>query len=43
MKVYIDQAYFMDYSNSIEVVMCEYGTQNNIGRLKPFYTHSLPK
>ena len=29
MKVYIDQAYFMDYSNSIEVIMCEYGTENN--------------
>jgi hypothetical protein len=30
MKVYIDQAYFMDYSNSIEVIMCDLGTQNNI-------------
>jgi len=29
MKVYVDQAYFMDYSNSIEVIMCELGTQNN--------------
>lgn len=29
MKVYIDQAYFMDYSNSIEVIMCDSGTQNN--------------
>jgi hypothetical protein len=29
MKVYIDQAYFMDYSNSIEVIMCDLGTQNN--------------
>lgn len=29
MKVYIDDAQYMDYSNSIEVVMCEYGTQNN--------------
>jgi len=29
MKVYIDQAYFMDYSNSIEVIMCELGTENN--------------
>jgi predicted YcjX-like family ATPase len=29
MKVYVDQAYFMDYSNSIEVIMCELGTENN--------------
>lgn len=29
MKVYIDQAYFINYSNSIEVIMCELGTQNN--------------
>ena len=29
MKVYIDDAQYMDYSNSVEIVMCEYGTQNN--------------
>ena len=29
MKRYIDQALYQEWCNSIEVVMCEYGTQNN--------------
>jgi hypothetical protein len=29
MKIYIDQAHYQEWCNSIEVVMCEYGTQNN--------------
>jgi len=29
MKIYIDQAHYQEWCNSIEVVMCEDGTQNN--------------
>ena len=29
MKIYIDQAHYQEWCNSIEIVMCEYGTQNN--------------
>jgi len=29
MKIYIDQATFTEWNNSIEVVMCENGTQDN--------------
>ena len=29
MKIYIDQAHYQEWCNSIEVVMCEYGTHNN--------------
>ena len=29
MKIYIDQATYTDWNNSIECIICEHGTQNN--------------